>query len=73
MLHRDGEVLARGARARRVELASAQLERQRERIDEALAEFAENTVAHVREEADLLAGKHRASPRPGPSSATATC
>ena len=34
----------------------AQLERQRERIDEALAEFAENTVAHVRQEADLLTG-----------------
>ncbi len=33
-----------------------QLERQRERIDEALAEFAENTVAHVRQEADLLTG-----------------
>jgi len=33
-----------------------QLEQQRERIDEALAEFAENTVAHVREETDLLTG-----------------
>jgi uncharacterized membrane-anchored protein len=33
-----------------------QLEEQRERIDEALAEFAENTVAHVREETDLLTG-----------------
>jgi uncharacterized membrane-anchored protein len=33
-----------------------QLEGQRERIDEALAEFAENTVAHVRQEADLLTG-----------------
>ena len=33
-----------------------QLERQRERIDEALAEFAENTVAHVRQETDLLTG-----------------
>jgi uncharacterized membrane-anchored protein len=29
---------------------------QRERIDEALAEFAENTVAHVRQETDLLTG-----------------
>lgn len=41
-------------------LASAELELQlqgqRERIDEALAEFAENTVAHVREETDLLTG-----------------
>jgi uncharacterized membrane-anchored protein len=33
-----------------------QLEEQRERIDEALAEFAENTVAHVRQETDLLTG-----------------
>jgi uncharacterized membrane-anchored protein len=33
-----------------------QLEAQRERIDEALAEFAENTVAHVRQETDLLTG-----------------
>jgi len=33
-----------------------QLEEQRERIDEALAEFAENTVEHVREETDILTG-----------------
>jgi uncharacterized membrane-anchored protein len=33
-----------------------QMEQQRERIDEALAEFAENTVAHVRQETDLLTG-----------------
>lgn len=33
-----------------------QLVEQRQRIDEALAEFAENTVAHVRQETDLLAG-----------------
>jgi uncharacterized membrane-anchored protein len=32
------------------------LQEQRERIDEALAEFAENTVAHVRQETDLLTG-----------------
>lgn len=41
-------------------LGVAELEREmqehRERIDEALAEFAENTVAHVREETDLLTG-----------------
>jgi len=41
-------------------LDAAELERrfdhQRERVDEALAEFAENTVAHVRHEADLLTG-----------------
>ncbi len=33
-----------------------QLEEQRERIDEALAEFAENTVEHVRQETDILTG-----------------
>ncbi|HEV7564239.1 MAG TPA: putative cytokinetic ring protein SteA [Solirubrobacterales bacterium] len=33
-----------------------QLHEQRQRIDEALAEFAENTVAHVRQETDLLTG-----------------
>jgi uncharacterized membrane-anchored protein len=33
-----------------------QLVEQRQKIDEALAEFAENTVAHVREETDLLTG-----------------
>jgi uncharacterized membrane-anchored protein len=41
-------------------LGVAELERrfeeQRERVDQALAEFAENTVAHVRQEADLLTG-----------------
>ena len=33
-----------------------QLDEQRQRVDEALAEFAENTVAHVRGETDLLTG-----------------
>jgi uncharacterized membrane-anchored protein len=41
-------------------LGVAELERQmqehRQRIDEALGEFAENTVTHVREETDLLTG-----------------
>jgi len=41
-------------------LGVAELERQmqehRQRIDEALGEFAENTVEHVREETDLLTG-----------------
>jgi uncharacterized membrane-anchored protein len=32
------------------------LDEQRERVDEALAEFAENTIAHVRQETDLLTG-----------------
>jgi uncharacterized membrane-anchored protein len=50
----DQELL-RG-RALGVAELEAQQERQRERIDEALAEFAENTVAHVRQETDLLSG-----------------
>ncbi|MGH2955195.1 MAG: putative cytokinetic ring protein SteA [Solirubrobacterales bacterium] len=37
--------------------ATEQIERQRERIDEALASFAENTIEHIREERDLLAGR----------------
>lgn len=39
-----------------VEELERRFEEQRERVDEALAEFAENTVAHVRQEADLLTG-----------------
>jgi uncharacterized membrane-anchored protein len=34
----------------------AQLAEQRERIDEVLAEFAENTVEHIRQETDILTG-----------------
>lgn len=50
----DREVL-RGRVLTEPELELALVE-QRQRIDEALAEFAENTVAHVREETDLLTG-----------------
>jgi uncharacterized membrane-anchored protein len=39
-----------------VDELESRLAAQRERIDEALAEFAENTVAHVRQETDLLTG-----------------
>jgi uncharacterized membrane-anchored protein len=39
-----------------VEALERDLEEQRRRIDAALGEFAENTVAHVREETDLLTG-----------------
>ncbi len=39
-----------------VEELEERLAEQRQRVDEALAEFAENTVAHVRQEADLLTG-----------------
>jgi uncharacterized membrane-anchored protein len=54
VLSGDREVL-RGRVLGAAEL-ELQLEQQRERIDEALAEFAENTVAHVRQETDLLTG-----------------
>jgi len=51
----DGQEVMRG-RALGVEELEVQLDEQRERVDEALAEFAENTVAHVRQETDLLTG-----------------
>jgi uncharacterized membrane-anchored protein len=51
----DGRPLLRG-RALRVEELERQREVQLERVNEALAEFAENTVAHVRGETDLLTG-----------------
>jgi uncharacterized membrane-anchored protein len=50
-----GERLLRGRVLGAVEL-ERQLDSQRQRVDEALAEFAENTVAHVRGETDLLTG-----------------
>ena len=57
---RSGTVSA-GERTLRGHLLGAEelerrFEEQRERVDEALAEFAENTVAHVRQETDLLTG-----------------
>jgi uncharacterized membrane-anchored protein len=51
----EREVL-RGRELHAVEL-ERQLDEQRARLDEALAEFAENTVAHVRQETDLLTGE----------------
>ena len=53
---RDGTLLAAG-RVLTVELLTAQLEQQRARIDEALAAFADNTITHLREEGELLAGR----------------
>ena len=50
-----GRELLRG-RALGVEELERQRNEQLERVDEALAEFAENTVAHVRQETDLLTG-----------------
>ena len=50
-----GHELLRG-RVLGVEELERQRDEQLERVDEALAEFAENTVAHVRQETDLLTG-----------------
>jgi uncharacterized membrane-anchored protein len=49
------EEAAQGRRLRVAEL-EREMQEHRQRIDEALGEFAENTVAHVREETDLLTG-----------------
>jgi uncharacterized membrane-anchored protein len=51
----DGGAVLRGKVLDAIEL-ERQLDRQRERVDHALAEFAENTVAHVRGETALLTG-----------------
>jgi uncharacterized membrane-anchored protein len=50
-----GQEILRGRVLSEAEL-ELQLHEQRQQIDEALAEFAENTVAHVRQETDLLTG-----------------
>jgi uncharacterized membrane-anchored protein len=54
-VRRKGQDLVEG-RVLGVAELETQLDEQRERIDEVLAEFAENTVAHVRQETDLLTG-----------------
>jgi uncharacterized membrane-anchored protein len=57
-----GEAIYRGeeeigpSRVLRVDELERQMQEHRDRIDAALGEFAENTVAHVREETDLLTG-----------------
>ena len=51
-----GSTMVRGRRLGVAELAE-QMQDMRERIDEALAAFAENTMAHVRQEGELLAGR----------------
>ena len=50
-----GREVARGHVLGAIEL-ERRLDEQRARVDEALADFAENTVAHVRQETDLLTG-----------------
>ena len=59
---RGGEVSVKGAvvatgTAIGVEHATQQLERQRARINEALSEFARNTIEHVQDESELLLGR----------------
>ena len=51
----EGEEICRGRVLDVVEL-EREMQEHRQRIDQALAEFAENTAAHVREETDLLTG-----------------
>jgi uncharacterized membrane-anchored protein len=51
-----GESVAEGRVLEATELAE-QMERQRERIEDALSAFAENTMTHIREEKEILAGK----------------
>ena len=65
VLSGEQEVLRRARRSTSSEL-SASCDEQRERVDEALADFAENTVAHVRQEADLLTGSVDFPPTRGP-------
>jgi uncharacterized membrane-anchored protein len=52
----NGSTLASGRRLEEAELAE-QMAEQRDRIDEALASFAENTVSHIRHEGELLTGR----------------
>ena len=51
----DGAEVLRGRMLGVVDL-ERRLDEQHERVDEALADFVENTVAHVRQETDLLTG-----------------
>jgi uncharacterized membrane-anchored protein len=53
---RGGEEIVSGT-ALEAEALARQLEEQRQRVDDALSAFAENTMAHVRQEGDLLAGR----------------
>jgi uncharacterized membrane-anchored protein len=55
-VRRNGTVVAAGRVLAVPELAE-ELSEHRQRIDEALAAFAENTIARLREEGDLLAGR----------------
>jgi uncharacterized membrane-anchored protein len=52
----NGHTVARG-RVLDVDGLAEQMDRQRDRVDEALAAFAENTIEHIRQERDLLVGR----------------
>jgi uncharacterized membrane-anchored protein len=52
----NGSTVVSGRRLHAAELAE-QMAEQRERIDEALAAFAENTMVHLRQEGELLTGR----------------
>src|SRR5919201_130259 len=54
-IHSNGELIAEGRLLREEELAREH-EEQRARIDRALHDFTENTLAHLREESGLLSG-----------------
>jgi uncharacterized membrane-anchored protein len=53
---RSGEEIVTG-RVLEADQLERQLEEQRQRVDDALSDFAENTMAHLRQDADLLAGR----------------
>jgi uncharacterized membrane-anchored protein len=52
----SGQTIAKGIRPS-IEDLEMRLERQRGRIDAAIADFATNTIKHVREESELLSGE----------------
>ena len=64
------EVLRRGERARPARGVRAETEARRREVGEALERFAHNTIEHMREERELLAGRIEL-PRFAPTSATA--
>lgn len=53
---RSGEEIVSG-RVLDADQLERQLEEQRQRVDDALSAFAENTMAHLRQDADLLVGR----------------
>ena len=53
---RGGEEVVTGT-VLEADVLARQLDQQRQRVDEALSTFAENTMAHVRQEGDLLTGR----------------